>query len=139
MLHCVDFRPRYSLQILRDVIVTTLDLERLMYSKQVEKKFTQRGDCLAAASFLIVCCFLLILSAYRRLVARCVSPEPLCLSGVFCCFVMSHDMACFALLSATGTENRCIRRHWRIARHVSSLWKTAFLRWSVLLPLYCSL
>ena len=31
MLHCVDFRPRYSLQILRDVIVTTLDLERLMY------------------------------------------------------------------------------------------------------------
>ena len=31
MQHCVDFRPRCSLQKLRDVIVTTLDLERLMY------------------------------------------------------------------------------------------------------------
>ena len=31
MQHCVDFKPRCSLQILHDVIVTTLDLERLMY------------------------------------------------------------------------------------------------------------
>ena len=40
MQHCVDFRPRCSLQILRDVIVTTLDLERHVYN---EHKFTIKG------------------------------------------------------------------------------------------------
>ena len=35
MQHCVDFRPRCTLQILRDVIVTTLDLERHVYTDLV--------------------------------------------------------------------------------------------------------